>query len=235
MLTKQVNFIRKLRAQYALAFLTFFFFSLPFNSFNAIKSAGYWALFLELYLLNVISFVSNDYFDRKEDYKDMVKRKRNIFCQKKDFQKNKRLLLILAILPVPLMFLGRINMISGILFYTIMIVYAHPMFKLKGKPFLDVLIHAVWFSTIFTAGWVYAVPIDKWYYTLLTSIIFYSTAVQLGQEVRDYDVDKETGMKTTVFYIGKDLSAKISWVLYRLFYVIIIAVYSYFFFGKIFK
>ena len=158
-------------------------------------TTGYW-----------LAFVLNDYFDAPFDAADQGKARRNFFVQ---HALGKRPALLVALFVTTLIgaaFLqfGTRGLLVLALSLFVMWGYSAPPLRFKSRPGVDLLIHAIFVETypylvvliLIGADWK---PLD---YVLLAVLFFSSTAAQLEQQLRDFEVDRETG-RTFATTIGR--------------------------------
>ena len=138
----------------------------------------------------------NDYFDAEYDSMDDIKARQNFFVHRPDAR---RLVILVSVLVFgfsTLVFLsfGWPGAIVLTINFFIMWAYSAPPLRLKSRPGLDLLAHALFVQT-----WPYLVCIwltmSPW--TQLDGIllsIFFLTSLngQLNQQIRDFDVDTRT-------------------------------------------
>lgn len=166
-------------------------------------SAGQFVLFL---MTNVcyhyFMFSFNDLMDKDKDYHDLEKRNRNPFL---DHQYQKLATVLMVLSGSLLLLIGWFNphkIHLNVLLFLIAFNY-NAGIRAKNKPFLDILIHGAWILGMLGYGILFFdVPVTVRETTLLLHFFIISTAIELSQEMRDYEVDKETREVTTVVYIG---------------------------------
>lgn len=89
---------------------------------------------------------------------------------------------------------------------------AHP-FRLKARPLTDVVSHALMLSglLVMTGYFAYdANPQHAW--LVIIAAILFSAYGQFYNQIDDYDVDKEAGLKNTVVMLGKTPTLVLSYV-----------------------
>ena len=75
--------------------------------------------------------------------------------------------------------------------------------RAKNKPFLDVVIHGFWILGMIVYGIAFFdVPVTTREIAFLYEYFIISTALEISQGLRDYEVDKQTNERTTVVFIG---------------------------------
>jgi len=138
----------------------------------------------------------NDYYDAEYDSKDDIKARQNFFVHRPDAR---RLVILVSVLVFGfsiLVFLsfGWSGAIVLTINFFIMWAYSAPPLRLKSRPGIDLLTHALFVQT-----WPYLICIwltlSTW--TQLDTILlalFFLTSLngQLNQQIRDFDVDTQT-------------------------------------------
>jgi len=158
----------------------------------------------------------NDYFDAEYDSLDDIKARQNFFVHRTDAR---RLVILVSVLvfgfsTLVFLFFGWPGAIVLTINFFIMWAYSAPPLRLKSRPGLDLLAHALFVQT-----WPYLVCIwltmSPW--TQLDGIllsIFFLTSLngQLNQQIRDFEVDTrtDTNFATRVGLPGTMLTLKIS-------------------------
>ncbi len=207
-----MKILKKARVHHAFLFSLIYFLPLFFTGLSPLLTINYWTLYAAVFLSNVSIMLINDYYDRNEDAHDIKKRERNFFCSKKTFRKAKTYMLSVILVSLALATLSPAHMITVLTFDFIAVVYSHPLTKLKGKPVFDLLLHGAWLIAVFSPAYLVFRSFDLSYLGLAIAVFLYSTAVELGQEIRDLKVDSKTGITTTALILGSkksDFSRKI--------------------------
>lgn len=151
-----------------------------------------------------LGFAVNDYFDAQYDGADVKKASRNFFCQ---VHLPKELLAASAILlQVGVFVVFTSYGLRGALIYFmaifIMWAYSASPIRLKNRPGLDLLTHALFVQT-FPYFVAVALPATGWERIdggLLLMFILASLAAQLEQQVRDYHVDSQFESNFTIWF-----------------------------------
>lgn len=149
-------------------------------------TTGYW-----------LAFTLNDYFDAPFDAVDRSKAQRNFFVQH-SLGKGRALLVALfvtVLIGAAFLQFGLRGLLSLALGLFVMWGYSAPPLRFKSRPGVDLLIHAVFVETfpylvvliLIDATWQ---PLD---YVILAILFLSSTAAQLEQQLRDFEVDSQTG------------------------------------------
>jgi len=161
-------------------------------------SFGYW-----------FAFAVNDYYDAPFDGLDGDKARHNVFVEAEGRAGGKRRVkvafgLISLLLLLPFVQFG----LAGLLWYAVSLfvvwAYSAPPLRLKNRPGVDLLIHALFVETypyaicLFLLGVTWG-RVDSF---ILSMTFLGSLAAQLEQQVRDYDLDTRTG-KTFATTIGR--------------------------------
>jgi 4-hydroxybenzoate polyprenyltransferase len=155
-----------------------------------------------IFSYNYFMFSFNDFMDKDKDYRDLTKRNRNPFLDKK-YEKPAIIFMVLSGLFLVLAGLFNLrNLYLNVLLFLIAFTY-NAGIRAKNKPFLDVIIHGAWIGGMIVYGIVFfGVTITIKEIALLFQYLVISTLVEISQGMRDYEVDKETKETTTVVYIG---------------------------------
>ncbi len=164
-------------------------------------SLGYW-----------LAFALNDYYDAPYDAQEPKKAERNFFVQLQTLSSSEG---VLSPLPQQLFWLiwwgtctflifafaqyGLRGLTILIVCFIVMWAYSAPPLRLKSRPGLDLLTHAIFVETF--PYLITLILIDvvwlKLDYILLTLAILSSLAAQLEQQIRDFDVDSRTDKNFT--------------------------------------
>lgn len=158
-------------------------------------TTGYW-----------LAFMLNDYFDAPFDAADRGKARRNFFVQHA-LGKGRALLVALfvsALIGAAFLQFGWRGLLILAVSLFVMWGYSAPPLRFKSRPGVDLLIHAIFVETypylvvliLIEAAWQ---TLD----TVMMSVLFLSsTAAQLEQQIRDFEVDSQTG-RTFATTIGR--------------------------------
>jgi 4-hydroxybenzoate polyprenyltransferase len=168
-------------------------FSLPALWLVGAVTSGYW-----------LAFAINDYFDAAHDAHDPVKAQRNLFAQREVAPRRLwgGLVLVVAFwLPAFLQFGWRgaaVVLVGGLVMWA----YSAPPLRLKSRPILDLITHALFVETF--PYWVVLVLIGVGWksadYAMLLILLLASLTAQLEQQLRDYAVDLRTDRNFTTTY-----------------------------------
>ena len=161
------------------------------------------ALSMQTFLLMVmittnywLGYWLNDYFDAPYDLKDDNKARFNIFLRRPIPRKWIWWIVAVtfAVSSIPFLSFGWPGVMILLMSYVIMWAYSAPPLRLKSRPGLDLLTHA-----LFIQSWPYAICIwltrTSWTLldTLVVAICFLASLNgQLRQQIRDFDVDSQT-------------------------------------------
>jgi 4-hydroxybenzoate polyprenyltransferase len=155
-------------------------------------TAGYW-----------LGFALNDYFDAPFDSQDASKAARNFFVRYhlKTWQILLIILFVLAIAVLVFAPFGWKGALIVALALFIMWAYSAPPLRLKSRPLLDLLTHALFVQTfpyfacliLIDAAWQ---PVD---FVILFILFLSSLAAQLEQQARDFEVDSLLGIINAAF------------------------------------
>lgn len=167
----------------------------------AALALGYW-----------LAFALNDYFDAPFDAQDPRKAGRNYFADSGRRNGRFPVIAILSALFITAVFFNYGTRGLGLLLLGLLIMWAYsaPPLRLKNVPIIDLLTH-----TLFVETFPYAVTIiltqSTWQtvdYFILLMLALASLTAQLEQQLRDYNVDKETG-GTFATWAGKQTTNRL--------------------------
>ena len=149
-----------------------------------------------------LGFAINDYFDAPYDAQDTQKAFHNFFTHSAIHGKWYWFSLILISAGIFILF-ARFGMRGILVFgvgYAAMWTYSAPPFRLKNRPGLDILVHTLfvqtfpYYVTLFLLKLAWQ-PIDT---VLLSTFFLASLTAQLEQQVRDYEIDRQTDTNFTI-------------------------------------
>ncbi len=138
-----------------------------------------------------LGFAINDFFDKDLDANDRSKSQKNFFV----YNSNKLGLTILIILFLFLSVIAVSYALKGLFVYSIAIIafwtYSAKPFRFKNRPGIDLLIHGTFIETYPYLVTLYLLNFEvKSIDYLMLSILFLNSVInQIGQQLRDYDVD----------------------------------------------
>jgi len=172
------------------------------------------------------SFSINNCFDIKED---SLKRKKNNPVAIGEIKQKEGIAfsLLLALLGIPLSFLRGLNVFF---FFSILIflslLYSSPPFRLKSKPFFDLISHGLFFgSLLFLFPSVFFSRDVEFLHALIAiSIFYFSIILELRNHIGDYEADKKAGLRTTVCVLGLNASEKITYFLSLIFPLLLLPI-----------
>lgn len=156
------------------------------------------------------AFAVNDYYDAPYDAQDARKVGRNAFIVGRPSQAAALLLAFVLLLPPALVFISYGLRAIPICALSLFILwgYSAPPLRLKTRPILDLVTHALFVQTFPYFLCVYLPRLDwlRQDWMLISLFLLSSLAAQLEQQIRDYEVDAQTEQTfTTVF--GRPTSA----------------------------
>jgi 4-hydroxybenzoate polyprenyltransferase len=165
-------------------------------------TAGYW-----------LAFVVNDYFDAPFDAHHDEKAAGNFFVQARSAAVS-HAALILIVLPVTGLILfsflqfGRRGLFMLAICLLIIWGYSAPPLRFKSRPGIDLLVHGLFVETFayFVCLFLLQVSWKSLDYVILLLAFSSSTAAQLEQQLRDFEVDRRTG-RTFTTVVGQEKSA----------------------------
>ncbi|MEM7113351.1 MAG: UbiA family prenyltransferase [Chloroflexota bacterium] len=160
-------------------------------------SAGYW-----------LAFTLNDYYDVSVDALDPRKRERNYFVQHPKRNKLAWGIIGLLLLGGFVYIFGQFGFVGlGLLAVCLFVMWAYsaPPLRLKNRPIIDVLTHALFVQTF---PYVMGLLLIRAEWTLLDGFIiavlfFASLTAQIEQQVRDFEADSQLE-RTFATMLGRD-------------------------------
>jgi len=170
--------------------------------FNPRLSAGDIALlFLGNLLLTIFAFAINDVEDAEDDAKDAQKVHRNPICARMLAPSHAIALSWLSALSglallwpfgPRVVLLGAANVALGFL-------YSHKRIRLKAMPFIDIVSHGVFLGTLqfLTVAYARAPELSPSAALGAALVCTISMAGDLWNEIRDFEVDRRTGIRNT--------------------------------------
>jgi 4-hydroxybenzoate polyprenyltransferase len=178
---------------------------------------GYW-----------LAFAVNDYFDAPFDALEKRKAQGNYFVQRREKVWRQRPLLLMLLFINGLLLIafaqyGRRGLAILIICYAVLWAYSAPPCRLKNRPGLDLLIHALFVESFVYFVFLYLLRL-AWTtldYTILVIAFLSSLAAQIEQQIRDYAVDKRTGGSFTTAVGLKPATALLKLVTLALFAVVV--------------
>ena len=215
-----MNLIRRLRINHALPVFLLFGLGWVYSNFRDVKF-DFFIIGFSILIFNIFVFLYNDFVDAPYDAKDTEKRKRNVFCNKKNREKGKFFLSALFFLSItPVFFVSWEYFILVLIMNFSGIIYSAPVFRAKARPFFDIIFHGGWGAIVFFAGYYYFFGLEL--STILATILIFAGSVAAGltQEIRDYLIDKKTRQKTSVQLLGLNSSITLRNSIYTLLFIL---------------
>ncbi|MFC1649521.1 UbiA prenyltransferase family protein [Patescibacteria group bacterium] len=171
---------------------------------------SFWTGFF-LILANLLSgafvFMINDVEDADDDALDSKKKKRNPVSSG-DLSKNESLALTALVGFGSLFFytlfdkwvflIGFVGLVLGFL-------YSYKRVRLKSKPIVDITSHGIFMALVYFMAAIYTsdtLPSIVSILWLGVPIYLISVLGDLGNEIRDYQVDRKAGLKNTANYVN---------------------------------
>ena len=172
------------------------------------------------------SFSINNCFDIKEDL--MVMKKNNPIAMG-ELSQMEGIIFSLSLALIG-MFLALLRGLNVFLFSSILVFlsfsYSSPPFRLKSKPFLDLISHGLFFgSLLFLFPSVFFKEISFLNVLIATSIFHFSMILELRNGIEDYEGDRKAGLRTTACTLGLSKSKKITYFFSLLFPLTLFPVY----------
>lgn len=161
------------------------------------------------------SFSINNCFDIKEDMIGM-KRKNPVAMGELDQEKG---IIFSLSLMLAGMFLALLRGLDVFMFYSILVFlsfsYSSPPFRLKSKPFLDLVSHGLFFGALIFLfpSFFFSRQVSLLHALVAISIFYFSIILELRNLIEDFEHDKKAGLRTTACLLGLDRSKKITYFL----------------------
>lgn len=169
------------------------------------------------------TFAINNYYDADSDRENPRRMHINAIASgKMSKQTGVFLNITFIIIPLVVSILFKFDMfLFCVVFLAWMWIYSSPPLRLKGRPGIDVIWHFIAFVLIVIWGSLIAGSIGLINWLVAISIGVWSSVGQVGNHIRDYSFDKDSGTKTFAVWIGLD-KAKITIEILTLFHLILL-------------
>lgn len=156
--------------------------------------------------MTIFSFAINDIEDADDDAKDPKKVNRNPISAK-IIKKNTAYLFTALFAIFPLIIFQSYGNTTLILASTTLIIgflYSYKQVRLKSMPVLDLISHGLFLGTLefLISATAYNNSMTPEILAMGVCIFIMSVAGDLGNEIRDHEVDRKTGIKNTAAYIN---------------------------------
>ncbi len=166
-----------------------------------------------LYL--AFSFSINNCFDIKED---SLKRKKNNPVATGEINRREGIIfsLFLALLGISLSLFRGLNVFCFLFFLIFLsFSYSSPPFRLKSRPFLDLISHGLFFGSLLFLfpSIFFSTHIEILHALIAISLFYFSIILELRNHIEDYKSDKRAGLRTTVCVLGINASKRIAYYL----------------------
>jgi len=172
-------------------------------------------------------FSVNNCFDVKED---LLRGKKNNPVATGEIKQKEGMAfsLLLALLG---MLLSLFRGLATFCFFSVLALlsfsYSSPPFRLKSRPFLDLLSHGLFFGALlflFPAVF-FSTSIEIPHVFLAFSVFYFSVILELRNHMEDYEGDRKAGVRTAVCALGISTSEKITYCLSLLFPLFLLPVF----------
>jgi 4-hydroxybenzoate polyprenyltransferase len=167
--------------------------------------------FLIIFFLSGFGFSINDCFDQKEDSFDKTK-KNPLVSKEIEFKKALTFSLSLAILGLIFSsFYGLTIFLFSLCQILSLFLYSSPLFRLKSKPFLDLIVHGFFggFFLLFFPLLFFKVKLSFPLYLMGASFFYFSIILELRNEYEDYEAERMAQIRTTAQLLGKKNSQRL--------------------------
>jgi 4-hydroxybenzoate polyprenyltransferase len=173
-----------------------------------------------VFLINVFLTASvyaiNDVEDAEDDYHDLKKRKRNPISNGDLTKKQGRLIafLLLFIGLSLLLTISYLVFLVGSALISVGIIYSWKPIRLKSKPIIDLISHAIACGGLqFSIAYLAFRSFDPLFISFLMVVIPISFASDISQQFRDFEVDRKTKINNTLQKFGESGPKKLMVVL----------------------
>lgn len=170
-------------------------------------------LFFANLLLTMFAFAINDIEDAEDDAKDPAKVGRNPISAK-ILTKPVSYVFTFLIGVLPLILLlpyGIYSLSLGVLTLVLGFLYSYKQIRLKSMPFLDLISHGLFLGTLELIIVLTAYNNTPSLISIIIALSIFTLSVigDLGNEIRDFEVDRKTNIKNTASYINVKRVGKI--------------------------
>ena len=194
-------------------------FTIPLTIFGGLLAVEPAAAQVDWRLLSVLcanvlamsfAFMVNNIEDAPDDALDQHKRRQNVISNGALSRREGAMASALTFIASLALFAasGVWALVIGVVSLALCYLYsAHP-FRLKARPISDVVSHALMLSGLLIAAGYFtfgAAPGDAW--LIIAAASLFSAYGQFYNQVDDYEVDKEAGLKNTAVLLGKGPTA----------------------------
>lgn len=173
---------------------------------------------VSILLLLIGSFIINDIEDSEDDAKDPKKVNRNPISAGIISKKEGYLFYIATnvVALLPLLFINNQIFLVGTLAAIIGYVYSCLPLRLKSRPIVDILSHGFFLAGVQVI--MYALLpdnlTDSRTLIIFVGLYLFSMGGDLYNEVRDWKVDREVGLKNSASFLGFNLARYVSYLFY---------------------
>jgi len=217
-----IQLSKDLRLNYAVVSSGLILLGFFWNNLNGFDWQ-YMALIVSTFFANVFGFVVNDFYDSTHDFKEYVKKTRNLFCSSNTKRLGKVVLyvslslsLLFSVVVSPNIFL------IIVLFDFLAFFYSAPPIRLRNRLYWDWIFVFLWKGIIIFAGYIYfsgiILPRGPFMLGVLTMVLLSSLINQIDNQIRDFEVDKMTNTDNSVQQLGSHNASSINHILLVLFY-----------------
>lgn len=152
----------------------------------------------------LFGYLVNDYFDAPQDARDVQGEHRNLFVLHPIPQTSARAVFLMsgAVVLAGFLSFGRPGLVWFGISIAVIWAYSAPPVRLKSRPGLDLVTHAVFVQTYPYLLFLVLLDLDIMAldYLILAICFLSSLSGQLAQQIRDYQVDLLTGATFTTRY-----------------------------------
>ena len=158
-------------------------------------------IFLANLCLTAFGYMFNDLEDAEDDYNDVGKRMRNPITSGEITRRQSYLfnLFLLSVGLLLLLSLSPFVFLLGIIYALVGFVYSWRSLRLKSRPILDLVSHALFLGVLqFLTTYAAFRPLDLSIAPFLMIIVPISVMNEILHELQDYEVDRDTEIINTV-------------------------------------
>lgn len=187
------------RAYFALAIYGYLYIS-RFNI--SVEELGRLAISMSVYM--AVTYIINNFYDIESDKLNINKKLRNPMIENNLDSKTVLITVVLLILPGLIIMPNLLALVNYSVMCLLSLFYSAPPVRLKEKPPLDLLSHALFFGVqpFLQGALTVSNPSHSFAIEVIVLIGLYSTFLQLRNEWEDYSSDLLAGYKTTAVIMG---------------------------------
>ncbi|MBN1503397.1 UbiA family prenyltransferase [Candidatus Woesearchaeota archaeon] len=192
-----------------------------------------------IFLINIHLFLYNDYCDKEEDAKDILKNERNFFCHRQDSINYRIAMTLLFFIPILSLLITVVFDLTFLLYvvlgFFMCFIYSNQKVRIKSKPVLDMVLHGIWPVYLLLPFVLDAERLSSKIRSFIIMIVFWNSVItQMAGQIRDYLIDKKNKIRNTIQLFTQNKAKKIlksNFILMNLFLIIVLFLFGQFFSG----